>query len=70
MTDHMLPTEALATVRWTKSSYSAPNNECVECAAPLHGWTAVRDSKDPDRGVISFSDDTFAAFLTYLKAGR
>ena len=41
--------------QWRKSSRSAANRCCVEAAACPHGDVLVRDSKDPDGPVLSFS---------------
>ncbi|NKQ24285.1 DUF397 domain-containing protein [Streptomyces galbus] len=53
---------------WQKSSYSGEGdgNECVEIATtPTR--TAVRDSKDPARAVLTFPTASFAAFLRTLE---
>ncbi|MEU7098897.1 DUF397 domain-containing protein [Streptomyces longwoodensis] len=52
---------------WRKSSYSGEGdgNECVEIATtPTR--TAVRDSKDPTRAILTFPTVSFAAFLRAL----
>jgi len=54
---------------WRKSSYSGAGdgNSCVEIAnSATH--TAVRDSKDPTAGVLTFPTQTFTAFVEDLKA--
>ncbi|MBP2326279.1 hypothetical protein JOF56_006664 [Kibdelosporangium banguiense] len=54
---------------WRKSSYSSGGGggACVELAsAPLS--TAVRDSKSPSSGVLTFPAAPWATFLTALRA--
>ncbi|MEV7038383.1 DUF397 domain-containing protein [Amycolatopsis sp. NPDC051061] len=51
---------------WQKSSYSAPENECVEVAL-LVDRAAVRDSKDPRGGFFELPGAGWSAFLTVLK---
>ena len=51
---------------WTKSSYSGSNADCVEYAA-LPSSVAVRDSKHPEAGHLSFDAPEWSAFLTALK---
>ena len=54
---------------WFKSSYSGGSgSECVETARDrgMH----VRDSKNPDGPSFKFSADSWAAFLTSVKAGE
>jgi len=59
----------LSTARWRKSSHSGDNGgDCLELAAPP-GMVAVRDSKDPEGGVLLFPRETFRAFTAALKAG-
>ncbi|KUL25920.1 DUF397 domain-containing protein [Streptomyces regalis] len=53
---------------WRKSSYSGSGdgNACVEIAhRPAR--LAVRDSKAPAYGTLSFPTETFAAFIEALK---
>ena len=56
----------MADLRWRKSSYSGSMNECVECAVD-GDRRAVRDSKTPGDGVLTFGDREWAAFLADLK---
>ncbi|MBE9500763.1 DUF397 domain-containing protein [Streptomyces sp. GKU 257-1] len=51
---------------WTKSSYSAPNNECVETAA-VRDWALIRDSKTEGGPVLAFAPGAYAAFLDHVK---
>lgn len=53
---------------WRKSSDSL-NGDCVE-VAPLMDGVAVRDSKDPDGSVLTFSDVGWGAFLLAAKRGE
>ncbi|MET9778489.1 DUF397 domain-containing protein [Streptomyces sp. NPDC006367] len=57
-------------ILWRKSSYSGggEGNACVEVARRHR--TAVRDSKDPSRGALSFPAPVFAAFVGALKESR
>ncbi|TDQ54901.1 DUF397 domain-containing protein [Actinorugispora endophytica] len=51
---------------WRKSSYSGGRENCVEVAdLPLR--TAVRDSKHPRAGHLSFTTPEWSAFLAALK---
>lgn len=54
---------------WRKSSYSGSGdgNNCVE-TANLHSRVAIRDSKAPAHGTLSFPAGTFTAFINSLKA--
>ena len=53
---------------WQKSTFSggAEGNACVEIA-DLHTRIAVRDSKDPAHGTLSFPARTFTTFIEVLK---
>lgn len=60
----------LAEAIWRKSSYSGSNGGgCVDVADNLPGIVAVRDSKDPDGPVLTFSRAEWRTFTTALKTG-
>ena len=48
---------------WRKSSYSNTGANCVEVARTRSGMIAVRDSRHPDGGALSFSPDKCQAFV-------
>jgi len=55
---------------WRKSSYSGGNGGgCVEIAASP-GQVLVRDSKDREGPVLSFSPDEWAAFTAGVRGGE
>lgn len=51
-------------VRWVKSSYSDPYNDCVEVASTRN---QVRDSKDVNGPVLTVD---VTAFVGAIKSGR
>lgn len=53
---------------WRKSSYTAPDNNCVELAVG-EAETAMRDSKDPAGGFFVVSASAWTKFLAYSKSG-
>ncbi|GIJ23518.1 DUF397 domain-containing protein [Micromonospora lutea] len=49
---------------WRKSSRSSGNQgDCVEVADNLPGVVGVRDSKDPHGPALTFTPDTWRAFV-------
>lgn len=54
---------------WQKSSFSGggQGDACVEMAN-LHTRVAIRDSKAPTQGTLSFPAGAFTAFISNLKA--
>ncbi|MFI1831320.1 DUF397 domain-containing protein [Streptomyces sp. NPDC020412] len=64
------PTAQLAGVNWTTSTYSAPNNECVEVArVPDGSLVGVRDSKDRTRAALTVSGPSWTAVVDALRTG-
>lgn len=57
----------LAGARWRKSRRSGSQSNCVELAV---SGRAVRDSKNPEGGVLVFDQRAAAGFLSAVKAGR
>jgi hypothetical protein len=59
----------LAGARWRKSSRSGAGNDCVELVVARIG-AAVRDSKNPDAGHVSFETTGWDVFMGVVKEGR
>ncbi len=51
---------------WRKSTRSGGGNNCVE-VAPVEGFVAVRDSKDPDGPAFVFRPQEWTAFVSKLR---
>ncbi len=55
---------------WRKSSYSGSGDNCVEVAGLPGGGQAVRDSKNPDGPVLTFTPGEWNAFIEGVKDGE
>ncbi|MEU7632556.1 DUF397 domain-containing protein [Nocardia sp. NPDC049220] len=55
---------------WRKSSFSNPSGNCVEVAEAANGQVAVRNSRDPEGGVIFYTRPEIDAFVRGAKAGE
>lgn len=58
----------LKTANWFKSSMSSATQGCVE-VAHLSNGTAVRDSKNPERGYLFFTPHEWESFLDGAEKG-
>lgn len=56
---------------WAKSSYSDPNGgNCVQARQPRSDIVQVRDSKNPDGAVLTFSAESWREFTATVKVGH
>ena len=63
--------ETVDDLRWRKASFSGNGGgNCVEVASLADGMTAVRDSKNPDGAVLTFTAGEWQAFLSGVRAGE
>lgn len=57
-------------VTWQKSTRSNGSGNCVETARLADGTRAVRDSKDPDGAILTFTPAEWRAFVQGVKHGE
>lgn len=55
---------------WRKSTFSNPSGNCVEFAEAGNNLVAVRNSRDPEGGVLFYTRPEIDAFLRGAKAGE
>lgn len=57
-------------LQWRKAAASTGNGACVELAAGDGGAVLLRDSKDPQGPVLTFTRLEIAAFLSGARLGE
>jgi hypothetical protein len=57
-------------IRWIKASASAGNGACVEVASIKEDEILVRNSRDPEGPILSFTKAEWVAFVAGAKAGE
>jgi len=55
---------------WRKSTRSGGADNCVEVATSTDHHIGVRDSKDPDGGVLVFNPGSWSEFLEGVRSGE
>lgn len=63
-------TNTIDGLQWRKAAASTANGACVELAPGQTGAVHLRDSKNPDGAVLTFTRTEIAAFLAGAKAGE
>lgn len=58
-----------STPAWLKSSRSTGNGACVEVKSPAVSSVVVRDSKDPQGPVLTFSPEAWSTFVGDVDRG-
>jgi hypothetical protein len=62
--------DANAHVTWKKSTRSNGSGDCVEVAELPDGQRLVRDSKNPNGGLLTFTTSEWRAFIEGAKDGE
>jgi len=57
-------------MKWVKATLSFANSNCVEVAQAPSRRVAVRDSKDPDGGILLFTSGEWTTFTDGVKNGE
>ncbi|MFJ8828283.1 DUF397 domain-containing protein [Streptomyces sp. NPDC102467] len=70
MRKHDLYERDLSSASWRKSARSMADGDCVEVADLGGGAVAVRDSKNPDRADLRFTEQEWAAFRGGVRDGE
>ncbi|WP_280491830.1 DUF397 domain-containing protein [Nocardia asiatica] len=60
----------LSGARWFKSTHSSAGSECVEIAHLDGGRVGVRDSKNPNGGVLVFTPSEWDEFVSGAREGK
>lgn len=55
---------------WFKSSYSAEDNSCIEFRELPGGGAQIRDSKNPEAPVLTFTQAEVTAFVLGAEDGE
>ncbi|ATL67513.1 DUF397 domain-containing protein [Nocardia terpenica] len=62
--------ELFSGAKWRKSTFSNPSGNCVEVADLANGLVAMRNSRDPEGGVLVYTRPEIDAFLRGAKSGE
>jgi hypothetical protein len=57
-------------MRWVKSSYSKGDGACLELARDGSSTVLVRNSRNPERGMLALPASAVAAFVASCAAGE
>jgi len=55
---------------WRKATRSGPADHCVEVATSTDRLVGVRDSKNPNGGILVFSPDAWTDFVEGVRGGE